>query len=55
MDKENVIYICVCVSMYTNTETHTNVHAMEYYLATKKKILSFATAEVDFEGIMLSE
>ena len=31
------------------------IYTMKYYLAIKKKILSFATAWIDTENIMLSE
>ena len=31
------------------------IYTMKYYLAIKKKILSFATAWIDMENIMLSE
>ena len=32
-----------------------DTHTMEYYLATKKKFLPFATGWMDLENIMLSE
>ena len=58
MDKEDVWGMCV----YTHTHTHTHAHiytyiySMEYYSAIKKNgILTFATAWVNPESIMLSE
>ena len=49
MDKEDV-----CV--YTHTHTHTHKYLMEYYSVIKKnEILTFATTQMDFEGIMQSE
>ena len=38
-----------------HTHTHTHTHTMEYYSATEKEILLFATTWVDLEDIMLSE
>ena len=32
-----------------------DIYIMEYYLAVKKKILSFVTVWMDLENIMLSE
>ena len=49
MNKECVIYVYISyIYIYTYT--------MEYYSAiTKNEILSFVTAWIDLEGIMLSE
>ena len=48
MNKKVVVYI------YMHTHTHT--HTLEYYSVIQKtKILPFATAWMDLEGIMLSE
>ena len=50
MDKEDVIYVCVCV------HTYACIHTMEYYSAIKRnEILSFVTTWMDFEGIMLNK
>ena len=50
MDKEDVIYVCVCVHTYACK------HTMEYYSAIKRnEILSFVTTWMDFEGIMLNK
>ena len=44
----------MCV--YTHTHTHTHIYLMEYYSVIKKnEILTFATTQMDFEGIMQSE
>ena len=38
-----------------NTHTHTERYTMGYYSAIKRKNLPFATIQMDFESIMLSE
>ena len=44
----------MCV--YTHTHISFHIYAMEYYLTTtEKEILSFATAWVNLEGILLSD
>ena len=46
----------VCVYTHTHTLTHTHTYLMEYYSVIKKnEILTFATTQMDFEGIMQSE
>ena len=42
--------------MCIHTHTHTHIYLMEYYSVIKKnEILTFATTQMDFEGIMQSE
>ena len=42
--------------MCVYTHTHTHIYLMEYYSVIKKnEILTFATTQMDFEGIMQSE
>ena len=38
-----------------NTHTHPERYTMGYYSAIKRKNLPFATIQMDFESIMLSE
>ena len=52
MVKENV----ACVHTHTHTHTSLHIYAMEYYsTTTEKEILSFATAWMNLEGILLSD
>ena len=44
-----------CPSTYEWIKKMCYTYTMEYYLATKKEILPFATMRIDLEGIMLSE
>ena len=46
--------MCVCIHTHTHTSFH--IYAMEYYsTTTEKEILSFATAWMNLEGILLSD
>ena len=51
------MYVCVCIHRHTQTHLHIHMHThtMEYYSVTRKEILPFVTAHINFEGIMLSE
>ena len=50
MDKENVTHRHT--NKYTHTHTHTHIYILsqKYYLAIKKKILSFATTWIIVQG-----
>ena len=42
-------------SSFSNTDTQTHTHTVEYYLAIKNEILPFAVTWMDLENIILSE
>lgn len=57
---DNLVGACQQMNRYRCGEciyTHTRVytHTMQYYLATRKMKFTFATAEMNLEGIMLTE
>lgn len=53
MNKEDVVHVCLCVCVYTNTEYRERT---EYYTAIKKdEILPYTTTRMDLEGTILSD
>jgi hypothetical protein len=36
------LYIYIYIYIYTHTHTHTHTHTIQYYLAIRNEILSFA-------------
>ena len=49
MDKKVVGYT------HTHTHTHMHIHSMQYSATRKKEILPFATTQMNFKDIILSE